>query len=77
MTVFYQEADANGEDAALDKEEFAEFFKSINTRQEIVEIMKRYPSKTHMTIRDLKDFLETEQGVSTISREESRIHLFQ
>lgn len=62
--LFLQEADTGKEDASLDKEEFAEFFKSIATRQEIVEIMETSPYKTHMDARDFQTFLEEKQGVS-------------
>ena len=52
-------------DAALNKNEFAKFFKSISTRKEIVDLMKRFSSNgAHMTPEDLHFFLVNEQGVS-------------
>ena len=52
-------------DAALDKDEFAAFFKTISTRKEIVNLMKQYSSNgAHMTVEDFQFFLVSEQGVS-------------
>lgn len=52
-------------DAALDKDEFAAFFKTISTRKEIVNLMKNYSSNgAHMTVEDFHYFLVSEQGVS-------------
>ena len=52
-------------DAALSKNEFAKFFKSISTRKEIISLMKKFSSNgAHMTAEDLHFFLVSEQGVS-------------
>ena len=52
-------------DAALDKDEFAAFFKTISTRKEIVNLMKQYSSNgAHMTVEDFQFFLVSEQEVS-------------
>ena len=52
-------------DAALDKDEFTAFFKSISTRKEIVNLMKQYSTNgAHMTVEDFQSFLVSEQGVS-------------
>ena len=59
-----QEVNTDG-DAALDKDEFAAFFKTISTRKEIVDIMKQYSSNgAHMTVEDFQRFLVSEQEVS-------------
>ena len=61
---FAQEVNTDG-DAALDKDEFATFFKSISTRKEIVNLMKQCSTKgANMTVEDFQYFLVTEQGVS-------------
>ena len=52
-------------DAALDKDEFAAFFKNISTRQEIMNLVKQFSSNgAHMTVEDFQYFLVSEQGVS-------------
>ena len=52
-------------DAALDKNEFAAFFKTISTRKEIVNLMKKYSSNgAHLTVEDFQSFLVSEQQVS-------------
>ena len=52
-------------DAALDKDEFAAFFKTISTRKEIENLMKQYSSNgAHMTVEDFQFFLVSEQEVS-------------
>jgi len=52
-------------DAALDKAEFAAFFKTISTRKEIVNLMKQYSSDgAHMTVEDFQFFLASDQEVS-------------
>ena len=52
-------------DAALNKNEFAKFFKSISTRKEIVKLMAKFSTNgAHMTIEDFQSFLVREQGVS-------------
>lgn len=61
--LFYQEVNTDG-DAALDKDEFASFFKSISTREEIVNLLKQFSSNgAHMTVEDFHYFLVNEQGV--------------
>ncbi|EDO38229.1 predicted protein, partial [Nematostella vectensis] len=58
-----------GAEAALNKEEFAEFFKAIATRDEIVEIMNKFTSgKAHMNVEDLQKFLY-KQGVKEVSKQ--------
>ena len=52
-------------DAALNKNEFAKFFKSISTRKEIVNLVKKFSTNgAHMTVEDFRFFLVSEQGVS-------------
>ena len=52
-------------DAALDKDEFAAFFKTISTRPEVVNLLKQYSSNgAHMTVEDFQYFLSSEQEVS-------------
>lgn len=52
-------------DAALDKKEFANFFKTIATRKELENLMKKSSSNgAHMTAGDFHFFLVNEQGVS-------------
>ena len=52
-------------DAALDKNEFATFFKTISTRKEIVDLVKLYASNgARMTVEDFQRFLVSEQEVS-------------
>ncbi|XP_032234673.2 1-phosphatidylinositol 4,5-bisphosphate phosphodiesterase delta-4 isoform X2 [Nematostella vectensis] len=69
----FREANTEGEqagaEAALNKEEFAEFFKAIATRDEIVEIMNKFASgKAHMNVEDLQKFLY-KQGVKEVSKQ--------
>ena len=52
-------------DAALNKNEFAKFFKTISTRKEIVNLMTKFSTKgATMTVEDFQSFLVREQGVS-------------
>lgn len=52
-------------DAALNKNEFAKFFKSISTRKEIVNLMTKFSTDGGtMTVEDFQSFLVREQGVS-------------
>ena len=52
-------------DAALNKNEFAKFFKSISTRKEIVNLMTKFSTNgATMTVEDFQSFLVREQGVS-------------
>lgn len=53
-------------DAALNKNEFAKFFKSISTRKEIVNLMTKFSTNgATMTVDDFQSFLVREQGVSS------------
>lgn len=53
-------------DAALNKNEFAKFFKSISTRKEIVNLMTKFSTNgATMTVEDFQSFLVREQGVSS------------
>ena len=59
-----QEVNTDG-DTALNKDEFASFFKTISTRKEIVNLMKQYSSNgAHMTVEDFQSFLVKEQEAS-------------
>jgi len=65
----FKEVNTDG-DAALNKNEFAKFFKSISTRKEIVDLMKRFSSNgAHMTPEDLHFFLVNEQGMQNATKE--------
>ncbi|XP_068727997.1 1-phosphatidylinositol 4,5-bisphosphate phosphodiesterase delta-4-like isoform X2 [Montipora capricornis] len=65
----FKEVNTDG-DAVLNKNEFANFFKSISTRKEIVNLMKRFSSNgAHMTVNDFRLFLITEQGMCDASKE--------
>lgn len=65
----FKELNTDG-DAALDKDEFATFFKSISTRKEIVNLMKQHSSNgAHMNEDDFHKFVTTVQGMPNVSRE--------
>ncbi|XP_062518362.1 1-phosphatidylinositol 4,5-bisphosphate phosphodiesterase eta-2-like isoform X2 [Corticium candelabrum] len=58
------DTDSEGDSAnALDFEEFQKFYKTVSTRSELYYLMMRYSTsdEEHLTIDDLKTFLETEQ----------------
>ena len=61
--LFDQEVNTDG-DAALNKDEFATFFKTISTRKEIVDLMKQNSSNgAHMNEDDFHYFVTNVQGV--------------
>lgn len=67
----FKEVNTDG-DAALDKDEFASFFKSISTREEIVNLLKKFSSNgAPMTVEDFHYFLVNEQGMEDVSKEYS------
>lgn len=65
----FKEVNTDG-DAALDKNEFAAFFKTISTRKEIVNLLKKYSSNgAHLTVEDFQSFLVSEQQMHGVSKE--------
>lgn len=65
----FKEVNTDG-DAALNKNEFAKFFKSISTRKEIVNLMMKFSTNgATMTVEDFQSFLVREQGMHGASKE--------
>lgn len=65
----FKEVNTDG-DAALNKDEFATFFKTISTRKEIVDLMKQNSSNgAHMNEDDFHYFVTNVQGMPNASRE--------
>uniref|UniRef100_A0AC35TUI7 Phosphoinositide phospholipase C n=1 Tax=Rhabditophanes sp. KR3021 TaxID=114890 RepID=A0AC35TUI7_9BILA len=49
--------------------EFVDMYKDLATRPELYFLMVRYANKDYLTTEDLQLFLETEQGVSDVTKE--------
>lgn len=68
----FKAADTDDQDSEglLDFNEFINFYKSISTRREIYLLLLKYGnSKEHMTVAELKMFLETEQKMTDVTDE--------
>lgn len=68
----FKAADTENQDSdgLLDFNEFINFYKSISTRREIYLLLLKYGnSKEHMTVDELKLFLETEQKMTDVTPE--------
>ncbi|KAL9970552.1 hypothetical protein ACROYT_G022950 [Oculina patagonica] len=68
----FKAADTDDQDSEglLDFNEFVNFYKSISTRKEIYLLLLKYGnSKEHMTVTELKFFLETEQKMTDVTDE--------
>lgn len=69
----FKAADTDDQDSEglLDFNEFISFFKSISTRREIYILLLKYGnSKEHLTVDELKLFLEIEQKMTDITSEQ-------
>ncbi|KAJ7370301.1 calcium-dependent phospholipase C [Desmophyllum pertusum] len=68
----FKAADTDDQDSEglLDFNEFINFYKSISTRREIYLLLLKYGnSKEHMTVAELRLFLETEQKMTDVTDE--------
>ncbi|XP_029205460.2 1-phosphatidylinositol 4,5-bisphosphate phosphodiesterase eta-2-like isoform X3 [Acropora millepora] len=75
LREIFKAADTENQDSEglLDFNEFINFYKSISTRREIYLLLLKYGnSKEHMTVDELKLFLETEQKMSDVTLEHCR-----
>uniref|UniRef100_A0A7E4VQ00 Phosphoinositide phospholipase C n=1 Tax=Panagrellus redivivus TaxID=6233 RepID=A0A7E4VQ00_PANRE len=54
----------------IDREQFIDIYKDVATRPEVYFLMVRYANKDYLSIKDLQIFLETEQGMVGVTKEE-------
>lgn len=74
LKMLFNEANIQGiqghKDGTLTKEEFADFFKRISTREEIVSLLSKFSEdRTSFTVSEFKAFLTSKQHMSDVSDE--------
>uniref|UniRef100_A0A672PFA5 Phosphoinositide phospholipase C n=1 Tax=Sinocyclocheilus grahami TaxID=75366 RepID=A0A672PFA5_SINGR len=66
----FKEADTDDNQGTLGFEEFCSFYKMMSTRRDLYLLMLTYSNhKDHLDTDDLKRFLETEQKMTSVSKE--------
>ncbi|XP_065069326.1 1-phosphatidylinositol 4,5-bisphosphate phosphodiesterase zeta-1-like isoform X1 [Rhopilema esculentum] len=77
LKMLFNEANIQGiqghKNGTLTKEEFADFFKRISTREEIVILLERFAeNNTNLTLEEFKTFLSSKQLMQGVTNEMAR-----